>query len=285
MRIIEQAALMQQTCREVDSSIVFVPTMGALHEGHAALLREARRQAGTSGSVAVSIFVNPKQFGPHEDFARYPRTLAADRALCEKEKVDLFFHPTVKEMYPSDSSVILQEKHLSRPLCGASRPGHFDGVATVIAKLLNIVTPNVVIFGEKDWQQLAFIRKTIRDLHFPVEVKGHPIVREKDGLAMSSRNKYLTPEERAAAPCIYQALQAAVAQAGAGEKNSATLLMTARTALEAIPGAAIDYIEIMNEETLEPVSEIIFNESKALLFVAVKLGETRLIDNIALHRK
>lgn len=273
---------MQQWSRQVAQQHVLVPTMGALHEGHAALIRRAREIADPSATVVVSIFVNPIQFGVNEDLSCYPRTLAADVALCEKENVDFLFYPTVEEMYAADASVRISETQLSQRLCGASRPGHFSGMATVVAKLFNIVAPNIAIFGEKDWQQLAIIRRFVHDLNFPIEIIGHPTVREKDGLAMSSRNAYLTPEKRAVAPKIYQALQAVAAARATGEKNIAILLMAARMALEDIPGAMIDYIEIMNEETLAPLSEISEN-SKPRLFVAVKLGETRLIDNIALH--
>jgi pantoate--beta-alanine ligase len=283
MELVAVSQAMQQWSAQAARPLIFVPTMGALHQGHAALLRSARSQAGIDGSVVVSVFVNPRQFGPHEDLERYPRTLATDRALCESEGVDLLFHPSSEEIYASDASVTIQEQHLSHRLCGLSRPGHFSGVMTVVAKLFNLVSPNIAIFGEKDWQQLAIIRRMVRDLNFLIEVQAHPIVREEDGLAMSSRNAYLALEERMMAPLIYQTLQTVAAEVAVGEKSVNTLLRSAREALEAIPGAMIDYVEIMNEETLEPLSGIISRESKARLLVALKLGTTRLIDNIALH--
>ena len=282
MRVIEQAALMQQICRQLESPTVFVPTMGALHEGHAALFRHARQVAGEHGTVAVSIFLNPKQFNVLKDLEMYPQPFEADKIICEHAGVDLIFHPSAEEMYPLNASVNVEETQLSRVLCGASRPGHFTGVATVLTKIFNIITPDKVVFGEKDWQQLAIVRRFVHDLNFPIEVIGYPTVREEDHLAMSSRNARLSQVEREAAPQIYKILQQAAGQVALGEKKGAALLASVRTSLEAIPGATIDYVEIMNEETLEPISEI--NEtSKPRLFVAVKLGETRLIDNIALH--
>ncbi len=284
MRVIEQAALMQQTCRQAARPLVLVTTMGALHEGHAALFRSARKVAGAEGTVAVSLFLNPKQFHLAKDLEMYPQPFAADKMICEQAGVDLIFHPSVEEMYPADASVQVEELKLSQVLCGASRPGHFTGVATVLTKIFNIITPDKVIFGEKDWQQLAIVRRFVRDLNFPIEVIGYPTVREEDHLAMSSRNTRLSSQEREASPKIYTALQQAAQQVVQGEKNGAALLASVRTALEAIPGAMIDYVEVMNEETLEPLSEISEN-FKPRLFVAVKLGDTRLIDNISLLQK
>lgn len=281
MRVIEQAALMQQTCRCVARPLVLVTTMGALHEGHAALFRHARQVAGEHGTVAVSIFLNPKQFNVLEDLEMYPQPFEADKIICEQAGVDLIFHPSAEEMYPVNASVNVKEAQLSRVLCGASRPGHFTGVATVLTKIFNIITPDKVVFGEKDWQQLAIVRRFVRDLNFPIEVIGYPTVREGDGLALSSRNVRLSQVEREAAPQIYKILQQAAGQVALGEKKVTVLLTAVRTPLEAIPGATIDYVEIMNEETLEPISEIT-EASKPRLFVAVKLGETRLIDNIKL---
>lgn len=281
MRVIEQAALMQQTCREAARSLVFVPTMGALHEGHAALFRHARQVAGAEGTVAISIFLNPKQFHLAKDLELYPQPFEADKKLCEQAGADLIFHPSAEEMYPVDASVNVEETQLSRFLCGVSRPGHFTGVATVLTKFFNIIAPDVAIFGEKDWQQLAIVRRFVRDLNFPIEVIGYPTVREEDYLAMSSRNARLSQVEREVAPQIYKILQQAAQQVAQGEKKVVALLASIRSALKAIPGATIDYVEIMNEETLAPLSEISEN-SKPRLFVAVKLGETRLIDNIKL---
>ena len=177
MRVIEQAALMQQTCREAARSLVFVPTMGALHEGHAALFRHARQVAGAEGTVAISIFLNPKQFHLAKDLELYPQPFEADKKLCEQAGADLIFHPSAEEMYPVDASVNVEETQLSRFLCGVSRPGHFTGVATVLTKFFNIIAPDVAIFGEKDWQQLAIVRRFVRDLNFPIEVIGYPTVR------------------------------------------------------------------------------------------------------------
>jgi pantoate--beta-alanine ligase len=281
MKKTTQIRAAKEFSRECQRPLVLVPTMGALHEGHLALIRRAREIVGIQGTVAVSIFVNPLQFGLHEDLSRYPRPFEADATLCEQEGVNLLFHPTVEEMYFPDASVTLQETQLSPHLCGASRPGHFSGMATVVAKFFNILSPDAAIFGEKDWQQLAIIRRFVRDLNFSVEIVAHPIVREEDGLALSSRNQYLTHEERAAAPRIYQTLQATAAEAQAGEADVSKLLSWTRTALEAIPKAVIDYVEIVDETTLEPLSKI-FPSSTARLLVAVKLGRTRLIDNVNL---
>lgn len=284
MRVIEQAALMHQTCRQVARPLVLVTTMGALHEGHAALFRHARKVAGEEGTVAVSIFLNPKQFHLAKDLEMYPQPFEADKMICEQAGVDLIFHPSVEEMYPADASVQVEELKLSQVLCGASRPGHFTGVATVLTKIFNIIRPDIVIFGEKDWQQLAIVRRFVRDLNFPIEVIGYPTVREEDRLAMSSRNARLSKTEREVAPQIYKVLQQAAEQVAGGEKKVTALLAAARKRLEGIPGATIDYVEIMNEETLEPILEIT-ETSKPRLFVAVKLGETRLIDKIPLHEK
>lgn len=270
-------------CSHAPRPRVLVPTMGALHDGHVALLRHARKVAGPSGSVVVSIFVNPIQFSPHEDLSRYPRTFEADATLCEKEGVDLLFHPTVEEMYAFDASVRIEERQLSQTLCGASRPGHFAGMATVVAKLFNIATPDSALFGEKDWQQLAIIRRFVRDLNFPLEIIGCPTVREQDGLAMSSRNTYLSVNERALAPRIYQALQASATMAQAGESTVSKLLTTTRAALESIPNATIDYVEIVDENTLQPLEKIVVGKTPARLLVAIKIGKTRLIDNIRLQ--
>ena len=282
MNVIVQPALMQQVCRKVSKPLVFVPTMGALHEGHAALIRYARKVAGAEGSVAVSVFLNPTQFNSTQDLKLYPQPFEADRFLCEEAGADFLFHPSVEEIYLPGDSVHVEERQLSRLLCGASRPGHFAGVATVLIKLFNIIMPAKVILGEKDWQQLAIVRRLVRDLNFPIEVIGHPTVREADHLALSSRNARLSPQEREVAPKIYEALQQAAEGVRCGEKKSSTLLEAVRSSLGAIPGATIDYVEIMNEETLEPISEVT-ETFKPRLFIAIRLGETRLIDNISLY--
>ena len=265
--------------RKVTGQVVFVPTMGALHEGHAALLRRARRTAGAAGQVAVSIFVNPIQFGPREDFARYPRTFAADRSLCLSEGADLVFHPEASEMYAPDASVSVGEGSLSRGLCGASRPGHFDGVCTVVAMLFQILRPDAAVFGEKDWQQLAVIRRMVRDLKMPVRILGHPTVREEDGLAMSSRNRLLSPEARRVAPRIYQALTAVQLEAESGERSAGRLRRQLVADLTAIPGASVDYAEIVDGETLSPIRGLGVSPARAL--AAVRFGSVRLIDNVA----
>jgi pantoate--beta-alanine ligase len=256
--------------------LVLVPTMGALHEGHAALIRRARREAGPSGTVAVSIFVNPAQFGPSEDFSVYPRPLARDLALCRSLGVDLVFVPPAARMYAPDASTFVEETTLSLPLCGRSRPGHFRGVCTVVAKLLNIFRPDVAVFGEKDWQQLAVIRRMVRDLDFPVRITGHPTHREHDGLATSSRNARLSPAERAAAPAIHAALRKAAASARSPQDAAAR----ARRSIAAIPGARVDYVGAADAASLGPPRP----GRPARLFAAVFLGRARLIDNIPLPR-
>ncbi len=262
-------------------SVVFVPTMGALHKGHSALIRRARRLAGSKGSVVVSIFVNPTQFGPREDLSKYPRPFSQDRKICHREGVDLLFHPTPSEMYAADASVVVNESILSAGLCGASRPGHFAGVCTVVTMLFQIVRPTIAVFGEKDWQQLAVIRRMVRDLKMPVKIIAHPTVREADGLALSSRNHYLTPETRALASRIHAALIATVMEAEAGEISMAGLRRGLLKDLAAIPGAVVDYAAIVDAETLEPLKK--FGRAvKARALVAVKLGGVRLIDNVTL---
>lgn len=246
--------------------------MGALHEGHAALIRHARRLAGSRGTVAVSIFVNPTQFGPNEDLASYPRPLRADLRVCREQGADMVFHPSPAEMYAGDASSWVDESALSKHLCGASRPGHFRGVCTVVAKLFLIVQPQIAVFGEKDWQQLAIIRRMVRDLDFPVRVVGHPIVREADGLARSSRNAYLTAGERAAAPGIHAALREA-----ASRKTPTTIASTAERLIARIPGAKVDYVRVVDAVTLEPARSL---RRETTLAVAVFLGRARLIDNV-----
>jgi pantoate--beta-alanine ligase len=273
MQFIEQIADMRRWSageRRHGRRIVFVPTMGSLHDGHLCLVRDARTRGER---VVVSIFVNPMQFGPSEDFAKYPRDLERDRTLLESLGSDVLFHPTVAEIYPDGYQTHIEVENLSLPLCGTARPGHFRGVATVVAKLFNIVRPHVAIFGEKDFQQLQVVRRLVRDLSMDIEIVGHPIVREADGLAMSSRNEYLTAEERAVAPGIYAALRMA-----AGAKRAGDILRTARRLIGQISGARIDYLELVDAETIEPARSF----SRPLrLAVAVFLGKARLIDNIA----
>jgi pantoate--beta-alanine ligase len=258
-------------------TVGFVPTMGALHEGHAALVRAARREAGFA---VVSIFVNPTQFGPAEDFAKYPRTLDADRAASAEAGADLIFAPTVAEMYPDFAVTFVEVTKLDEVLCGASRPGHFRGVCTVVLKLFNIVRPDFAYFGQKDAQQARIIRQMVRDLNVPVAVRVEPTVREPDGLALSSRNRYLSPAERAAAPGIYRALQSIRERAKAGERDAARLEAALAAELAAIPGARVDYARVVDDETLQPLARL---DRPALAAVAVFLGGTRLIDNIRLN--
>jgi pantoate--beta-alanine ligase len=262
--------------RRGGQTIGFVPTMGALHEGHAALIRAARRDAGF---VVVSVFVNPTQFGPNEDFARYPRTLDADRQIAGEAGADLVFVPGVEEMYPPGAVTFVEVGKLGDHLCGPRRPGHFRGVATVVLKLFNIVLPDSAFFGAKDAQQARIIGQMVRDLDVPVEVRVEPTVREPDGLALSSRNRYLAPAERAAAPAIYRALQAVRAKGAAGEQDVAALERQLAADLSAIPGARIDYASIVDADALQPLPRL---DRPALAAVAVFLGTTRLIDNIPL---
>ena len=281
MKIITTALDMQQAAlalRAQGKRIGFVPTMGNLHAGHLALVRLAKKHAEV---VVVSIFVNPAQFGPNEDFAAYPRTFEADRDLCEQEGVDIVFHPDVPEMYPAGVSVSVVENSLSRTLCGASRPGHFDGVCTVVAKLFNLVQPHVAVFGEKDGQQLRIIRRMVRDLRFPVEIVPGPTVREPDGLALSSRNQYLTPEQRPQAACLRRALDEGERLFAAGERDPRKLVAAMRAIVDRAPAARVDYIEIVDDETLQPLAGPIVRPALAAL--AVRVGKPRLIDNAVLR--
>jgi len=256
-----------------------VPTMGALHEGHLTLVREARRQAP---AVVVSIFVNPTQFGPNEDLAAYPRQLAEDARLLEAEGVDLLWAPPVEEVYPQGFATTVSVAGLGESLCGASRPGHFDGVATVVAKLFAQVRPDLALFGEKDWQQLAVIRRMARDLDlsqpFVERIEGVPTVREADGLAMSSRNRYLSAEDRRRAGVLPTAMRKAIAAIEAGAAVSLVLQKTT-AALLAGGFASVDYVELADAETLAPLAEL--GARPARLFVAARIGGTRLIDNMA----
>lgn len=262
--------------RHARNTVGFVPTMGALHEGHAALVRAARQ---ASGFVVVSIFVNPTQFGPREDFAQYPRTREADQELCADAGADVIFAPTAAEMYHEGSVSFVEVTGLQDMLEGASRPGHFRGVCTVVLKLLNIVQPDVAHFGAKDFQQARIIQQMVRDLDVPVEVRIEPTVREPDGLALSSRNRYLTAEQRAAAPGIYRALRNARDRALAGEVDAARLESALGADLAAIPGARVDYARIADAETLQPLARL---DHPVVAAVAVFLGTTRLIDNLVI---
>ena len=257
---------------DAPSPVVLVPTMGALHTGHAALIDAARQRAGKNGSVIVSIFVNPTQFGPNEDLGKYPRTFDADLELCAARGADAVFAPTVDEMYPPGDSTFIEETELSRGLCGAQRPGHFRGVCTVVAKLFNILRPNAAIFGEKDYQQLAVIRRMARDLFLGVEIIGHPTVRDADGLALSSRNRYLSEKDRRRAAQFPAALRTA-AQAS----DPQSIVARAKELIAQETGAAPEYVELVDADTLQPVTNL---DRPAVLAAALKIGETRLIDNV-----
>jgi pantoate--beta-alanine ligase len=254
----------------------FVPTMGALHEGHLALVRAAKAQ---SDVVAASIFVNPLQFGPKEDLSKYPRRFELDCELLKKEGVDLLFAPTVEEMYPEKAVTYVDVEGLSEKLDGKSRPGHFRGVTTVVSKLFHIVEPDLAFFGQKDAAQVAIIRRMVSDLNMPVEIVVCPIVRESDGLAMSSRNAYLDAQQRKSARVLYRSLLYVQNLFQQGERNATTLIKAGTTILGEEPSVRLDYFEMVNPETLEPVEEI---TRGTLVAVAAYAGTTRLIDNFLL---
>ena len=254
-------------------SVGLIPTMGYLHPGHISLIERARKE---NDIVVVSIFVNPIQFGPNEDLDKYPRDMAHDREACEKAGADLIFAPEPSEMYPSENLAFVDIKELGDGLCGAKRPGHFRGVCTVVSKLFNIVLPDRAYFGEKDAQQLAIIRRMVKDLNFGTEIVSCPIVREPDGLAMSSRNLYLSPEERKAALSISRSLGEAKELMRKGEKDAVKIRDIITAGISAEPLAKIDYAEIVDSSDLRPVQRI---EKPVLAAVAVYIGKTRLIDN------
>jgi pantoate--beta-alanine ligase len=256
---------------------VLVPTMGALHKAHGELIRVARERAGRDGEVAASIFVNPLQFEPGSDYKRYPRPEKADEEFCRNAGVDLLFRPSSEEIYAADRSTFADETSLSNTLEGKSRPGHFRGVCTVVAKLFNILEPDAAVFGEKDFQQLAIIRRMVRDLNFNIDIIAVPTIREEDGLACSSRNQYLNPEERKQAAVLHKALLAAK---HAGKKTANDVVGIAQKVISEAHLARIDYVEIADAKTLKPV-EIVGPNS--VLLLAVFFGKTRLIDNIRLE--
>ena len=250
--------------------------MGALHKAHGELIRVARDAAAEDGEVAVSIFVNPLQFEPGGDYKRYPRPEKADEEFCRDAGVDLLFRPSVEEVYPNDRSTFVEETSLSTTLEGKSRPGHFRGVCTVVAKLFNILAPDAAVFGEKDFQQLAVLRRMVRDLNFNIDIIAVPTVREEDGLACSSRNQYLNPDERKQATVLHKALTAAK---DAGKKSASDVVALARTIINEAPLARIDYVEVADSETLKPVE---IAGPNSVLLLAVFFGKTRLIDNVRL---
>ncbi|MDM8350913.1 pantoate--beta-alanine ligase [Pseudomonas sp. sp1636] len=263
--------------RAEGKQIGFVPTMGNLHAGHVALVEKAAQRADF---VVASIFVNPLQFGPSEDLGSYPRTLVADQEKLLEAGCHLLFHPEVDEMYPDGmaSQTRVSVQGVSEGLCGASRPGHFDGVATVVTKLFNLVQPDLAVFGQKDFQQLAVIRTLVRDLNMPIQIIGEPTIRAEDGLALSSRNGYLNAEQRAAAPILYRSLQQIATALGAGEQDFASLIEAARQQLLSA-GLRPDYLEIRETNSLRPATA---TDRQLVILVAAFLGGTRLIDNLAL---
>jgi pantoate--beta-alanine ligase len=264
--------------RRAGERLALVPTMGALHAGHLSLMQRARERADR---VAVTIFVNPTQFGPSEDLARYPRDLEGDLDKCRSVGVDLVFAPTTAEMYPADERTRVRVEGLTRALCGRSRPAHFEGVATIVTKLFAAAGPCVAAFGRKDYQQLKVIERLTKDLMLPVTVVGYPTVREPDGLAMSSRNAYLTPEGRESALAIPRALSAACRTFASGERRAAAFRTLVRERLEQA-GVRVDYVEVADSETFEPLEEPSTIAERALLAIAGFVGTTRLIDNVVL---
>lgn len=257
-------------------TIGLVPTMGALHAGHLSLIEAARAE---TGFVVVSIFVNPTQFGPNEDLNRYPRTLERDLKSCEETGVDLVFHPRPEIMYPPDYRTFVEVTGLQDVLCGASRPGHFRGVATVVLKLFNLVQPDRAYFGQKDAQQVRIIQQMVRDLNLPVEIRVCPIVREADDLALSSRNEYLEAQERRSAPVLYRALTEARRRIEAGERDAATVRKVMTETIASVPGAVLDYAAVVDADSLQALVQIVFGRP-VLLALAVRFRGTRLIDNL-----
>jgi len=265
-----------RAARVAGKRIGFVPTMGALHDGHLSLIRAAKSRCDL---VVASIFVNPTQFGPNEDLAKYPRTFERDCQLLEKENADLLFAPTVEEMYPQDAVTWVTVEGLSEKLDGRSRPGHFRGVTTVVAKLFHIVEPDIAFFGQKDAAQVAIIRRMVRDMKFPVEIVACPIVREPDGLAMSSRNAYLDSSQRKAALVLSRALWEVERKYKSGERDTNTLIERGKQLIAKEPAARLDYLELVNADTLDPVAQA---TPGTMVAVAAYVGNTRLIDNLLL---
>jgi pantoate--beta-alanine ligase len=276
MEIVRTVSWMKQIgrgARHEDRILGFVPTMGALHKGHASLIQAAKVQCAP---VVVSIFVNPKQFGPTEDFQKYPRTLESDRALLESLGVDYLFAPPSEEIYPQSFRTLVNVEGLGNRLEGRSRPGHFQGVATVVLKLFEIVQPRFAYFGRKDAQQCRVVQQMAADLNLDTEIVVSPIVREPDGLALSSRNAYLSPDDRRAATALNRSLEAVKAEIGAGQRDAVHLIATARHLLDSEPGVKTDYVEIVDAESLEPVTVL---RKRSLVLIAAHAGKTRLIDN------
>lgn len=264
--------------RAQNKRIGFVPTMGAFHEGHLALIRRCRRE---TACTVVSVFVNPKQFGPQEDFSAYPRPEKKDNLLAKKEKVDIIFRPSEKEMYPAGFLTTIRVAGITETLCGVSRPGHFHGVTTVVGKLLNIVAPDVLYLGQKDAQQAVVLKRMAVDLNFPVAVKVCPVVREGDGLAMSSRNDYLTPRQRKEAPVLFASLREARRDILAGERRAAKITGRIRSHIESRSSGKVDYIACVDADSLAPLTTRI--HGKVMVALAVRFGKARLIDNIVVR--
>lgn len=282
MEIIKDIAIAQNRCleaRQGGKRIVLVPTMGCLHEGHLSLMREGRQR----GDVLVSsIFVNPAQFGPKEDFAAYPRDFKRDAKLADEAGVDILFHPAPEAMYPNGYKTYVNVEGLTKTLCGENRPGHFRGVTTVVSKLFNIIQPQVALFGRKDFQQWTVLRRMVADLNLPIEIVGMPTVRERDGLAMSSRNVFLSVAERKQALALVDALRQARSAARQGEHHSRRLIGLVRERIGREPDAQIDYVKICDGDTLENVERV---DVHSVLLLAVRIGQTRLIDNNILYEE
>jgi pantoate--beta-alanine ligase len=277
MEIIREISALRETIKNTRRSgktIGFVPTMGFLHEGHLSLVRRAK---GENDLVVVSIFVNPLQFGVNEDFEEYPRDLEKDASLSAQNGCDLIFYPTVKEMYPQGYATFVDVERLTEPLCGASRPGHFRGVTTVVTKLFNIVTPDRSYFGQKDVQQAIVVKRMAADLNMDLDVIIMPTIRENDGLAMSSRNAYLTPGERSSAPILYYSLKQAQEQISSGETSASSVREKIIKTIEKEPLALVDYVSIVDAQELKEITTI---KGSVLIALAVRFGKTRLIDNI-----
>lgn len=274
LKTIDEMRAFRRAARQTQQRLGLVPTMGALHQGHLSLVRAAREK---SDVVAVSIFVNPTQFGPNEDFAKYPRNLQNDCTLLDEEHVDIIFAPSVNDMYPAGAVTWVTVEGMSDRLCGKSRPGHFRGVTTVVAKLFNIIEPDLAFFGQKDAAQVAIIHRMVRDLNMPVAIEVGYIVRESDGLALSSRNVYLTPQDRKSSLALHRSLQRAQELFDSGERESAKLVAAGKEEFAKDPSVRLDYFEIVDPDALEPMPSV---SKRALIAIAAYVGNTRLIDNV-----
>jgi len=276
VKTVEGMKEISEKCLKESKTIGFVPTMGYLHEGHISLIKRAREENDT---VVVSIFVNPIQFGPTEDLSSYPRDINRDLKISDENKVDYVFLPTVDEMYPGPYHTYVEVEKLTEHLCGAKRPGHFRGVTTVVLKLFNIVKPTRAYFGQKDAQQFRVLRSMVKDLNLDVEMVEMPIVREKDGVALSSRNKYLSPEERREAVCLSESLRSAITLIENGERDTNNIIASMKSNINRYSRAKIDYIEIVDEQELQPIKDL---KGKFIIALAVYIGRARLIDNVIL---